>query len=140
MLTVHVRLPPRKVSTMKESSMNTTLRVALVSLFGLLLCTACAGRQAASGPTVILQEDGKTRQVPAAGFDEAAYLKRGYIKNTDGQGHIIYVFVPETDRPPEEAFGQNIGKGRAWYGDRGGGQGRGGMGATGLTGGNNWNR
>ena len=120
--------------------MNTTLRIALVALSALLLCAACADRQAASGPTVILQEDGKIRQVPAAGFDEAAYLKRGYMKNTDGQGNTIYVFVPETDRPPEEAFGQNIGKGRAWYGDRGGGQGRGGMGATGLTGGNNWKR
>ena len=119
--------------------MNTARRIALAALSGLLLCAACADRQAASGPSITLQEDGKIRQVPADGFDEARYLKRGYMKNTDGQGNTIYVFVPETDRPPETAFGQNIGRGRAWYGDRGGGQGRGGMGAVGLTGGN-WKR
>ena len=124
---------------MKERLLNTSRRIALATLSGLLLCSACADRQAASGSTVILHEDGKIRQVPAAGFNEAAYLKRGYLKNTDGQGNTIYVFVPETDRPREEAFGQNIGRGRAWYGDRGGGQGRGGMGAVGLTGGN-WKR
>ena len=124
---------------MKKLFLNIPRRIALAALSGLLLCSACAHRQSASGPTVILHEDGKIRQVPAAGFNEAAYLKRGYLKNTDGQGNTIYVFVPETDRPPEEAFGQNIGKGRAWYGDRGGGQGRGGMGAVGLTGGN-WKR
>ena len=124
---------------MKERLLNTSRRIALATLSGLLLCSACADRQAASGSTVILHEDGKIREVPASGFNEVAYLKRGYLKNTDGQGNTIYVFVPETDRPPEEAFGQNIGKGRAWYGDRGGGQGRGGMGATGLTGGN-WRR
>ena len=125
---------------MKDISMNTIRLFALAALSGLLLCTACADRQAAGGPTVILHEDGKIRRVSAANFNEAAYLKRGYMKNTDGQGNDIYVFVPETDRPPEQAFGQNIGRGRAWYGDRGGGQGRGGMGAVGLTGGNNWGR
>ena len=117
----------KEIPVMKEIFANTSRRIALATLSGLLLCSACADRQAASGSTVILHEDGKIREVPASGFNEVAYLKR------------IYVFVPETDRPPEEAFGQNIGKGRAWYGDRGGGQGRGGMGAVGLTGGN-WKR
>ena len=117
--------------------MNAIRLLSLLALSALLL-SACADRQAA-GPTVTLEENGKIRQVSAADFNEASYLKRGYLKNTDGQGNTIYVFVPETDRPPEEAFGQNIGKGRAWYGDRGGGQGRGGMGAVGLTGGN-WKR
>ena len=120
--------------------MNAFRILTLSVLAGLMLSlSACADRQAASGPMVTLEESGKRHQVPAADFNEAAYLKRGYIKNTDGQGNTIYVFVPETDRPPEQAFGQNIGRGRAWYGDRGGGQGRGGMGAVGLTGGN-WKR
>ena len=135
----HAGFPPQEAPATEGISVNTARRIAFAALSGLLLCAACADRQAASGPTVILHEDGKIRRVPAADFNEAACLKRGYMKNTDGRGDTIYVFVPETDRPPETNFGQNIGKGRAWYGDRGGGQGRGGMGAVGLTGGN-WRR
>ena len=121
--------------------MNAFRILTLSVLAGLMLSlAACADRQAANGPMVLLEENGKRRQVPAACFNEAAWLKRGYLKNTDGKGNTLYVLVPETDRPKETAFGQNIGKGRAWYGDRGGGQGRGGMGAVGITGGNGWNR
>ena len=106
----------------------------LLALSGLALFAAsCADRQA--GPTVSLYEGEKIRQVPAQGFDEASYLKRGYIRNTDAQGNAIYVFTPETDRPPEPFMGGNTGDGILWYGDRGGGQGRGGMGAVGLSGG-----
>ncbi|MDR2488992.1 MAG: hypothetical protein LBD42_05835 [Desulfovibrio sp.] len=83
-----------------------------------------------AGTTITLEADGEIRNIPAQGFDEAVWLKRGYVKNTDAQGNALYVFVSETDRPPEE-YG-NTGQGSHWYGDRGGGQGSGGMGSIGL--------
>ena len=113
-------------------------RMLSILLFASLPLSACADRQAA-GPTVTLEENGKIRQVSAAGFNEASYLKRGYLKNTDGQGNTIYVFTAETDRPYEPTIGGNTGEGILWYGDRGGGQGRGGMGAVGIGGGNGYN-
>ena len=114
--------------------MNAIRLLSLLALSALML-SACADRQAASGSTVILHEDGKIREVPASGFNEVAYLKRGYLKNTDGQGNTIYVFTADTDRPYEPTMGGNTGDGILWYGDRGGGQGRGGMGAVGISGG-----
>ena len=113
--------------------MNAIRLLSLLALSALML-SACADRQAA-GPTVTLEENGKIRQVSAADFNEASYLKRGYLKNTDGQGNTIYVFTADTDRPYEPSMGGNTGDGILWYGDRGGGQGRGGMGAVGLSGG-----
>ncbi len=75
-----------------------------LALSGMLLAAAgCAERQAA-GPMETLHENGKVRQVPARSFDESSYLKRGYIKNTDGQGNTIYVFVPKQDYPEQNAF------------------------------------
>ncbi len=114
--------------------MNSIRLVFSLAMFGVLLTAGCAGRQAAE-PLVTLHENGRVRQIPARCFDEASYLKRGYLKNTDGQGSAIYVFVPETDRQAEEVLGGNTGQGILWYGDRGGGQGGGGMGAVGLSGG-----
>ena len=85
--------------------MNAFRILTLSVLAGLMLSlAACADRQAASGPMVILEENGKRHQVPAAGFNEAAYLKRGYIKNTDGQGNTIYVFIPKQDYAEQQAF------------------------------------
>ena len=73
-------------------------------LYGVVLAVAgCADRQAA-GPTVILHENGVVRRIPAARFDEASYLKRGYIKNTDGQGNVIYVYVPKQDYQEQNSF------------------------------------
>ena len=89
---------------MKERLSNTSRRIVFAALSGLLLCSACADRQAASGPTITLQEDGKIRQVPAADFDETVYLKRGYLKNTDRQGNTIYVFIPKQDYAEQPAF------------------------------------
>lgn len=81
-----------------------TVRLAmLLALSGLtLLVASCADRQA--GPMVSLYEGEKIRQVPASDFNEAAYLKRGYVKNTDPQGNTIYVFVPKQDYEEQPAF------------------------------------
>lgn len=117
--------------------MNATRLFFLLAMSSLAL-SACADRQAA-GPTVTLEENGNIRKVSAEGFNEAAYLKRGYIKNTDAHGNPIYVFIADTDRPYEPTIGGNTGEGILWYGDRGGGQGRGGMGAVGIGGGNGYN-
>ena len=85
--------------------MNAFRILTLSVLAGLMLSlSACADRQAASGPMVTLEESGKRHQVPAADFNEAAYLKRGYIKNTDGQGNTIYVFIPKQDYAEQPAF------------------------------------
>ena len=85
--------------------MNAFRILTLSVLAGLMLSlSACADRQAASGPMVTLEESGKRRQVPAADFNEAAYLNRGYIKNTDGQGNTIYVFIPKQDYAEQPAF------------------------------------
>ena len=85
--------------------MNAFRILTLSVLAGLMLSlAACADRQAASGPMVTLEENGKRHQVPAADFNEAAYLKHGYIKNTDGQGNTIYVFVPKRDYAEQQAF------------------------------------
>ena len=85
--------------------MNTFRFLTLSVLSGLMLnLAACADRQAASGSTVTLEENGKRHQVAAADFNEAAYLKRGYIKNTDAQGNTIYVLVPKQDYADQPAF------------------------------------
>ena len=85
--------------------MNAFRILTLSVLSGLMLnLAACADRQAASGSTVTLEENGKRHQVAAADFNEAAYLKRGYIKNTDGQGNTIYVFIPKQDYAEQQAF------------------------------------
>lgn len=116
-----------------------TVRPALwLFLFGLtLLAAACAKDR--TGPMIALYEGESVRQIPARCFDEDAYLRRGYLKNTDARGHTIYTYLPETDRPYEPSMGGNTGQGVLWYGDRGGGQGRGGMGAVGISGGGNYN-
>ena len=118
--------------------MKSPQRVVLVALTGLLLCSAgCACRQT---ETVALNEGGKIRRVPAAGFDEADYLKRGYVKNTDSKGDVIYVRVPATDTPPDSTF-RGMGGGNTENSpptDRGGGQGGGGMGSSGMGAGDNW--
>ena len=74
--------------------MNSIQRVFLTALCAVTLSVAaCADRQA-TGPMVTLYEGEKIRQVPAGDFNEAAYLKRGYLKNTDARGNTIYVFSP----------------------------------------------
>ena len=118
--------------------MNAFRILTLSVLLGLMLnLAACADRQAASGPMVTLEESGKRHQVPAADFNEAAYLKRGYVKNTDGQGNTIYVFVPKQDYAEQPAFrGMDVlnPDNNRDTTDRGGGGLNPGMGA-----GDNWN-
>ena len=84
--------------------MNSIQRGFLTALCAVTLSVAaCADRQA-TGPMVTLHDNGKIRQVPASGFNEADYLKRGYIRNTDAQGNTIYVFVPKQDYAEQPAF------------------------------------
>ena len=116
--------------------MNSIQRVFLTALCAVTLSVAaCADRQA-TGPMVTLYEGEKIRQVPAGDFNEAAYLKRGYLKNTDARGNTIYVFVPKQDYQEQPAFrGMDIlnPNNNRDTTDRGGGGLNPGMGA-----GNNW--
>lgn len=115
------------------------MRLALVVLLSGLMAGAvgCAGRQEGGGPMVTLHDNGKIRQVPAQSFDEASYLRRGYLKNTDGQGNTIYVFIPKQDYAEQIPFrGMDIldPNNNRDTTDRGGGGLNPGMGA-----GDNWN-
>lgn len=84
--------------------MNSLRHVLLAALCAATVsAAACAGSQA-TGPMVTLHENGKIRRIPVSHFNEAVYLKRGYIKNTDPQGNVIYVFVPKQDYTEQPAF------------------------------------
>ena len=121
-------------ATVKEFFMKCVQRSLVWLMTACCLCLAGCAAGRGEGQTVLLSEDGGTRRIPARCFNEAAYLERGYLKNTTAQGETMYVFISETDRPYEPTMG-NPGQGILWYGDRGGGQGRGGLGAVGLSGG-----
>ena len=89
--------------------------------FLLLFCfTALAGCAAKSGqePGVTVWENGSRRVIPAARFDEAAYLGRGFYRTVDAAGNPLYVLIPETDAPKDITFvaGSGTGKERSFGG------------------------
>lgn len=96
-----------------------TLTMLVLMCCAVLFLAACAVcNKTADGPTVKLVEPGKIREVPAACFDEKNHAARGWIKNTDARGQVIYVRIPDTDRKKDTTFlsGPGTGKERSFGG------------------------
>lgn len=89
---------------MKATTIRHAALAACLALF--LAGCACPARSGAGaqGPGVLVFKDGKTRAIPEKDFDEARYLKRGYVKNVDPQGRAIYSLIPKTDLKRDDTF------------------------------------
>lgn len=80
----------------------TFVAVCLAAL-PLLFAAGCATREP-GGPVVRVWDAGAYRYVPADEFDEQTYINRGYFKNRDPEGNVIYVRIPKTDKPKDVTF------------------------------------